>query len=267
MDRLPAFRYKVIMNIKDAVVVVTGGASGLGAAVVGRMVAAGALALILDRDADKGQALADSLGGKVRFLPTDVTRDEEVRAGLEQAASWGPVRAAVSCAGIGCVQRTIGRSGEPHPLDLYKNVIEVNLIGTFNLIRWAAARMSQNETDINGERGTIVCTASVAAYEGQTGQVAYAASKAGVVGMTLPVARDLSPTRIRINTIAPGLFDTPLLAGLPEAARESLSGTVVFPKRLGQVDEFASLALHLIENPYINGETIRIDGALRMQPK
>jgi len=255
------------MNLQDSVALVTGGASGLGAATVRRLVAAGAKAVIVDRDADKGTTLQAELGDSVAFQKTDVTDAEQVQAAIDRAAELGTLRVAVSCAGVGWAARTVNRKGEPHPLDLFQNVININLVGTFNVLRLAAAAMSQNEPTDSGARGVIINTASVAAYEGQIGQIAYAASKGGVVAMTLPAARDLSKVGIRVNTIAPGLMDTPMLAMLPEDVRAALGASVVFPKQLGNVDNYAALAEHIATNPYLNGETIRLDGALRMAPK
>jgi len=197
----------------------------------------------------------------------NVTDPSQLQTAIESAAALAPLRLAVSCAGIGVVARTLSREGAPHDLGIFEKVIGVNLIGTFNLIRLAGAQMAKNELGDSGERGVIINTASVAAYEGQTGQIAYAASKAGVVGMTLPAARDLSPIGVRVLTIAPGLFDTPMMAMLPDKAKATLAQSVVFPKRLGDPGRYAELAVHMASNVYLNGETIRLDGALRMGPK
>lgn len=254
------------MQIHGQVALVTGGASGLGEAVVRRFVADGGRALIADRNTEKGEALAAELGDAAAFAPCDVTDAAAVEAAVERAASMGDLRLLACCAGIGWASRTVGRDGTAHDLGLFQTVINVNLVGTFNALRLAAARMSSNEP-IDGERGVIVNTASVAAYEGQIGQVAYAASKGGIVAMTLPVARDLMRAGIRVCAIAPGLFDTPLLAGLPEAAREALGKAIPNPARLGKPAEFADLVAHIFGNAYLNGEVIRLDAALRMQPK
>jgi len=254
------------MKIEGSVALVTGGASGLGAATVRRLTRSGAKAVIVDRDEDKGAAMAAELGDSAVFVKTDVTEPAQVQAAIDQAKSLGTLRIAVNCAGVGWVARTLNREGEPHDLELFKTVVGINMIGTFNVLRLTASAMAKNEA-VEGERGVIVSTASVAAFEGQIGQIAYAASKAGVAGMTIPAARDLSVVGIRVNTIAPGLFDTPMLAALPEKAREALAASVVFPKRLGDPDYYARLVEHVVGNPYLNGETIRLDGALRMGPK
>jgi NAD(P)-dependent dehydrogenase (short-subunit alcohol dehydrogenase family) len=255
------------MKLDGAAVLVTGGASGLGEATVRRLVAAGARAAIVDQNADKGRALEAALDGKARFVQADVTNAEQVAAAVEAASALGPLRVAVSCAGVGWAARTVGKDGTPHDLDLFKTVVGINLIGTFNVLRLAAAAMSKLPPLDDGERGVIVNTASVAAYDGQIGQVAYAASKAGVVGLTLPAARDLAAVGVRVLTIAPGTFDTPMLAMLPEPARQALAAGIPFPRRLGHPDDFAALVEHLARNPYLNGEVIRLDGALRMPPK
>lgn len=255
------------MELGGAVAVVSGGASGLGEATVRRLVGAGARAVILDRDEERGGALASELGEAVAFVPTDVTDEGQVRAAVERAQSLGTLRIAVSCAGVGWAARTVNREGEPHDLGLFQKVIGVNLLGTFNVLRLAAAAMSKNVPTDEGERGVVVNTASIAAFDGQIGQVAYAASKGGVVAMTLPAARDLAKVAIRVCTIAPGTFDTPMLATLPEGARQALAANIPFPTRLGQPQEFAGLVQHIVENGFLNGEVIRLDGALRMQPK
>lgn len=255
------------MNIKDSVALVTGGASGLGAATARKLASAGAKVVIVDLNEDKGTHLASELGEGVVFAKTDVSNPDEVQAAVDQATSMGTLRVAVSCAGVGWAARTVDRSGTPHDFDLYKKIIAVNQFGTFNVLRQSAAAMMKNEPGDNGERGVIINTASVAAYDGQIGQIAYAASKAAVVGMTLPAARDLSKIGIRVATIAPGVFDTPMMAMLPEEAKAALAQQVVFPKTLGNPDDYAALAAHIVENSYLNGEVIRLDGALRMPPK
>jgi 3-hydroxyacyl-CoA dehydrogenase / 3-hydroxy-2-methylbutyryl-CoA dehydrogenase len=246
---------------------VAGGASGLGEATTRRLHAGGAHVVIADLNGEKGEALASELGERARFVEVNVTDAEAVEAAVRAAAEpEGGLRVSVNCAGIGWAQRTTGKQG-PHDLQIFRNVIEVNLIGTFNVLRLAATAMNENEADDGGERGVCVQTASIAAFDGQIGQVAYAASKGGVVGLTLPAARDLASRGIRVVTIAPGLFDTPLLAALPEEQREALGAGIPFPSRLGQPAEFAELAAQIVANPMLNGETIRLDGALRMPPK
>ncbi|WP_163554350.1 3-hydroxyacyl-CoA dehydrogenase [Candidatus Frankia alpina] len=253
------------MQIADSVAVVTGGASGLGLATATRLVDAGASVVLLDLPSSNGAAVAEKFGNAVRFSPGDVTSPADVTAALDAAAELGPLRIAVNCAGIGNAAKTLGKEG-PFPLEIFERVIRVNLIGSFNVIRLAAERISKAE-ETEGERGVIINTASVAAFEGQIGQAAYSASKGGIVGMTLPIARDLANLKIRVVTIAPGLFDTPLLASLPEAARISLGQQVPHPSRLGSPDEYGLLATQIIANPMLNGETIRLDGAIRMAPK
>jgi NAD(P)-dependent dehydrogenase (short-subunit alcohol dehydrogenase family) len=243
---------------------VAGGASGLGAATARALNAAGANVTIADIDAERGAALAEELGAA--FVATDVTDEAQVQAAVDQAAGEDGLRVSVSCAGIGPAEKTAGRKG-PHSLDLFERVIRINLIGSFNVLRLAAAKMLDNAPDSSGERGVHINTASIAAYDGQIGQVAYSASKGGIVGLTLPAARDLAQSGIRVCAIAPGLFDTPLLAGLPEEVRTSLGATVPFPPRLGRPDEYAALALHIVSNTMLNGEVIRLDGALRMAPR
>jgi len=255
------------MKLNDTVAIVTGGASGLGEACVRMIVNGGGKAVILDVNTARGEALDDELGDAVRFVRTDVTDADQVQHAIDTAtSSFGPLTAAINCAGIGTVGKTVGRSGAL-PLELFSKTIQVNLIGTFNVCRLAAAAMSGNEPNANGERGALIMTASVAAFDGQIGQVSYSASKGGIVGMTLPMARDLARSAIRVMTIAPGLFDTPLLAGLPEKARLSLGEQVPFPPRLGNPTEYAQLAQQILENPMLNGETIRLDGAIRMAPR
>ncbi|MCY3780712.1 MAG: 3-hydroxyacyl-CoA dehydrogenase [Chloroflexi bacterium] len=253
------------MKMQDVIALITGGASGLGAGVAKRFIAADARVVILDLDAEKGAALADELGGAARFFKADVSSEKDVQAALEfTAAEFGGLNVLVNCAGIGIAIRTTSSRG-PHPLELFETALRVNLIGSFNCIRLAATAMASNPPGDSGERGVIINSASVAAFEGQIGQAAYSASKGGIVGMTLPIARDLARYGIRVCTIAPGIFDTPLLGGLPEAVRASLGAQVPFPQRLGQPDEYARLAQQIIENEMLNGETIRLDGALRMQ--
>ena len=255
------------MNVADAVALVTGGASGLGLATARMIVAAGGRAVILDRPGSAGAAVAEALGERALFAPTDVTREDQVQAAIARAKdAFGTVHVAVNCAGVGTAMRTITKSG-PFPLDLFTKTIEINLIGTFNVIRLAAAEMAAHEPNAEGERGVIVNTASIAAFDGQIGQAAYAASKGGVVGMTLPIARDLASVGIRVCTIAPGTFDTPMLAMASAQMREALAAAIPFPRRLGRPPEFAALVRHIVENPLLNGETIRLDGALRMGPR
>ena len=253
------------MQLDGAVALVTGGASGLGLATVRALQAGGARVVMVDLPSSAGEARAADLGDTVRFVPADVTDPEQVAAAVDEAGTLGTLRVAVSCAGIGNAHRTAGRKG-PFPLDAFLRVVTVNLVGTFNVIRLAAQAMSEAD-EVGEERGVIVNTASIAAFDGQIGQAAYSASKGGIVGMTLPIARDLASLRIRVCTIAPGLFHTPLLASLPEEAIDALGAQVPHPSRLGEPDEFASLAAHIVSNPMLNGETIRLDGAIRMEPK
>ena len=255
------------MELQDAVVLVTGGASGLGEATVRRLVGAGARAVIVDLNEERGEALQSELGESARYVRADVSSADQVGAAVEAAQEMGDLRVAVSCAGIGPAAKVVGKDGSPHDLDLYRKVIEVNLIGTFNVLRLSAAAMATNEPNDGGERGVVVNPASVAAYEGQIGQVAYASSKGGVVGMTLPAARDLMRSGVRVVTIAPGTFDTPLLAGLPDHVREALAAGIPFPRRLGDPGEYGRLVQSIVENAYLNGEVIRLDGALRMPPR
>jgi NAD(P)-dependent dehydrogenase (short-subunit alcohol dehydrogenase family) len=251
------------MEITDSAALVTGGASGLGRATAERLAQSGARVVIADLSASDGKSVAERLGAT--FVPTDVTDEQQVQAAVDAASELGTLRINVNCAGIGNAMRTVGRQG-PFPLDEFAKVVQVNLVGTFNTIRLAAARMAEADA-IGEERGVIVNTASIAAYEGQIGQAAYSASKGGVVGLTLPVARDLAALRIRVVTIAPGLFETPLLGSLPHEAREALGEQVPHPARLGQPSEYADLALHVVQNPMINGAVIRLDGAIRMPPR
>ncbi|BBG01761.1 MULTISPECIES: 3-hydroxyacyl-CoA dehydrogenase [Pseudonocardia] len=253
------------MDINGAVAVVTGGASGLGLATTERFVEAGAKVVIIDLPSSQGEAVADKLGDAVRFVAADVTDEAQVGAALDAAEELGTLRVAVNCAGIGDAAKTYGKKGA-FPLAGFTKVVTVNLIGTFNVIRLAAERIAKSEP-IDGDRGVVINTASVAAFEGQIGQAAYSASKGGIVGMTLPIARDLADLGIRVCTIAPGLFETPLLAGLPEDVKASLGRQAPHPSRLGQPAEYAKLAAHIVENPMLNGETIRLDGAIRMQPR
>ncbi len=255
------------MELKGNVALITGGASGLGEACVRRFVEQGAKAVILDRDDERGAALAEELGDAVRFAKADVTSEEEVQAAIDTALNdLGGLNILVNCAGIAMAMKTFGKKGV-HSLDVFETVVKVNLIGAFNVIRLCAAVMVENEPDEGGERGVIINTASVAAFDGQVGQAAYSASKGGIVAMTLPIARDLSRNGIRVLTIAPGIFDTPMMAMMPEEVRESLGQQVPFPSRLGEPDEYAHLAQAAIENPMLNGEVIRLDGAIRMAPR
>jgi len=256
------------MQIEGIGAFVTGGASGLGAATARLLAARGAKVAIFDLPRSKGADLAKEIGKGALFVEGDVTSEEQVAAALDRAvASFGELRGLVNCAGIGSASRTVGKDGKPFDLAIFTRTIQVNLIGTFNVIRLAAARMIGNAPNADGERGAIVNTASVAAFEGQIGQAAYSASKGGVVGMTLPIARDLARHGIRCCTIAPGLFETPLLMGLPQQARDALAASIPFPPRLGRPPEYAALVCQILENPALNGETIRLDGALRMAPQ
>jgi 3-hydroxyacyl-CoA dehydrogenase/3-hydroxy-2-methylbutyryl-CoA dehydrogenase len=256
------------MDLKNRVALVTGGASGLGEATVRMFAEQGARVVILDMNEDKGRSLAAELGEQnTLFIRTDVTDENSVVQAVEQTTGrFGAVHFAINCAGIGIAQKVIGKNGV-HDLKEFNKVIQVNLVGTFNVIRLAAARMVQNEPDSGQERGVIVNTASVAAFEGQIGQAAYSASKGGIVGMTLPIARELAAYGIRVMTIAPGLFNTPLFATLPPEVRDALGKMTPFPPRLGEPREFAQLVKAIVENPMLNGSTIRLDGAIRMQPR
>lgn len=254
------------MNIHGKGALVTGGASGLGRATAEALHAAGAGVVIMDLPQSQGEAFAKELGDRARFAPTDVTDTEQVSAAVATAVeAFGGVHIVVNCAGIGWAQRTVDRNG-PHDLGAFETVVRINLVGTFNVIRLAAAQIVQQEPD-GEERGVIVNTASAAAFDGQIGQAAYASSKGGVVSMTLVVARDLAARLIRCCTIAPGTFDTPMLAMLPDEQRHALAAQIPHPSRLGKPSEFAALVRHIVENPVLNGETIRLDGALRMPPK
>jgi NAD(P)-dependent dehydrogenase (short-subunit alcohol dehydrogenase family) len=238
----------------------------LGEATVRKLVSQGGRAVIVDLNADRGKKLAAELGDAATYAQADVSNADEVQAAVDQATSMGTLRAAISCAGIGFGMRTIGKDGTPHDLGVFQKVISVNLIGTFNVLRLAASAMARNEPE-DGERGVVINTASVAAFDGQIGQVAYSASKGGIVGLTLPAARDLSKAQIRVVTIAPGTFDTPLLASLPDEMRAALAATIPHPSRLGRPEEFGALACHIVQNSYLNGEVIRLDGSLRMAPR
>ena len=252
------------MQIRDNVFVVTGGASGLGAGTARLLAENGGKVVIADLNDAAGQALASELNG--RFVKCDVSREQDAKAVIDAAMQFGTMRGLVNCAGIAPAAKTVGKDG-PHALDLFTRTITVNLIGTFNMIRLAAAAMSANPPNEEGERGVIVNTASVAAFDGQIGQAAYAASKGGVVGMTLPIARDLARNAIRVMTIAPGIFETPMLLGMPQEVQDALGAMVPFPSRLGKPSEYAMLVKHILSNPMLNGEVIRLDGAIRMQPK
>lgn len=253
------------MELKEKVCVVTGGASGLGRATVEDFTREGAKVAIFDLNEDEGKALADKLGANVIFCPVNVSDDDSISAGIDATMSaFGAIHVCVNCAGRGGgATKTLGRKGR-FPVELFRDVININLVGTFSVLSQAAEKMADNDPDENGERGVIINTSSIAAFDGQKGQVAYAASKAGLVGITLPIARDLSYYGIRIVTIAPGVFETPILKGLPPEAKASLSKSIPNPARLGVPEEFAALATHIVNNSYINGETIRLDGALRM---
>jgi NAD(P)-dependent dehydrogenase (short-subunit alcohol dehydrogenase family) len=254
------------MDIEGISAVVTGGASGLGLATARRLVAGGASVVIADLPTSDGEAVAHELGDRVCFAPADVTSGEQMAAAYDAAEEHGPLRALVHCAGRGGAVRLVDREGNPGSLETYTQVVTINLIGTFNALRLAAARMARNEP-LDGDRGVCVLTASVAAFEGQIGQIPYASAKAGIHGMTIVAARDLAGKQIRVCTIAPGTFDTPLLARLPEDVKASLAKTVPHPSRLGAPDEYAKTALHVIDNGMLNGETIRLDGAIRMAPR
>jgi len=251
------------VKLDGATALVAGGASGLGAATARALAERGATVVIADLDGDKAEALASDLGNGAAGVKADVTDENEVRAAVERASG---LRLAVSCAGIGWAEKVVGREGAAN-LRPFETVVRVNLIGTYNVLRLSAAAMAGNEPGDDGERGAVVMTASIAAFDGQMGQTAYSASKGGIVGLTLPAARDLARNGIRVCTIAPGTFDTPLLAALPQDARDALGAQIPFPSRLGQPEEFAALACHIAENPMLNGETIRLDGALRMPPR
>lgn len=252
------------MEIQGNVFLITGGASGLGAAAARWLAGLGAKVVLADVNVAEGEALAEKLGGK--FVKCDVTREDDGKAAVATAQALGTLRGLVNCAGIAIGSKTVGRDG-PHPLDAFSRVIQINLIGTFNMIRLAATAMSQGEPNGEGERGVIINTASVAAFDGQMGQAAYAASKGGVASLTLPVARDLSRSGIRVMTIAPGIFETPMMLAMPADVQASLGQMVPFPPRLGKPSEYAMLVEQIVRNPMLNGEVIRLDGAIRMQPK
>src|SRR5688500_13695054 len=255
------------MTLEGTAALVSGGASGLGGATARELAARGARVAVLDRDGEKAKALADELGDSAAAFEADVTDEAQVQAAVDGAVeALGELRLVVGCAGIGWAEKTVGKQGAAN-LQPFETVIRVNLIGMYNVLRLGAAAMNENEPDEGGERGCVVMTASIAAFGGQIGQTAYSASKGGVAGLTLPAARDLARIGIRVCTIAPGLFDTPLLAGLPEEHRQALGAQVPHPPRLGRPEEYAQLACHIAENPMLNGETIRLDGALRMPPK
>ncbi|MCJ8237879.1 3-hydroxyacyl-CoA dehydrogenase [Peteryoungia algae] len=252
------------MRIDNACFIVTGGCSGLGAATVRMITEAGGRVLIADRDRERGQSLARELGDQVAFLETDVTRADDGAAAIEAATNtFGNLRGLINCAGVAPAEKVVGRDG-PHGLESFERTIGINLVGTFNMIRLAAAAIQTNEPDAEGERGVIINTASVAAFDGQIGQAAYAASKGGIAAMTLPIAREFARFGIRVMSIAPGVFETPMMAGMPVEVREKLASSVPFPPRLGRPAEFAALVRHIIENTMLNGEVIRLDGAIRM---
>jgi len=253
------------MDISSSTALITGGASGLGLATARRLAAAGATVGILDLPSSNGAAIAAELGGV--FLPADVTNVDEVRGAVAEVAALGPLRVVVNCAGIAPPAKVLDRDGNPTPLEGFERVVRINIVGTFNVIGQAASTMTENEPGADGDRGVIVNTASVAAFDGQIGQPAYSASKGGVHAMTLPIARELARFAIRVCTIAPGIMETPMLKGLPEAAQVSLGQQVPHPARLGRPEEYAALAMHIVENGYLNGETIRLDGSIRMAPR
>ncbi len=252
------------MNIAGKVFIVTGGASGLGEGTARMLAAEGAKVLVLDMQADKGQAVADSIGGA--FMRCDVSSETDAEAAVAKACTIGTLRGLVNCAGIATAERTVNKTG-PHNLDVFTRTIMINLVGSFNMIRLCAQAMSANDPEPTGERGVLISTASVAAYDGQMGQAAYSASKGGIVGMTLPIARDLARNGIRNMTIAPGIFGTPMLFGMPQEVQDALAASVPFPSRLGTPQDYAKLAKHIIENDMLNGEVIRLDGAIRLAPR
>lgn len=256
------------MHLDGRTALITGGASGLGNATARALADAGANVVLVDLEGSDGAAAAETIGSRAAFAPTDVTDPDAVQGAVELAVErFGGLHVAVNCAGVGWAARVLGREG-PHDLELFRKVVDINLVGTFNVLRLAAARMAaQQETEGDEDRGVIVNTASIAAFEGQIGQAAYAASKGGVVSMTLPIARDLARSRIRVVTIAPGTFDTPMLAGLPEEAREQLAADIPHPHRLGDPADFGRMVRAIVEQPYLNGEVVRLDGALRMPPR
>jgi NAD(P)-dependent dehydrogenase (short-subunit alcohol dehydrogenase family) len=252
------------MEIAGKVFIVTGGASGLGEGTARMLAASGAKVVVADMQAEKGEAVAKDIGGA--FVKCDVTQEADGQAVVAKAVSMGKLMGLVNCAGIATAEKTVGKNG-PHALASFAKTVTVNLIGSFNMIRLAADAMSKNEPETTGERGVMISTASVAAYDGQIGQAAYSASKGGIVGMTLPIARDLARSGIRNMTIAPGIFGTPMMFGMPKEVQESLAASVPFPSRLGTPDDYAKLALHIIENDMLNGEVIRLDGAIRLAPR
>ncbi len=255
------------MEIKGSSAIITGGASGLGEATVRKLASEGARVTILDRNGEQAAAVAKEVGGDTNYVAGDVTNPEDCQRAVDQAAEGGTLRMAVNCAGTGWVGRVINRDGSPHDLGAFQFIQNLNVIGTFNVMTRAASAIAQTEPGVDGERGVIVNTASVAAFDGQIGQLAYSASKGAVVGMTLPAARDLSVVGIRVVAIAPGLFDTPLLSMLPEEQRDTLGHSVLFPKRLGQPVQYGELVAHIAQNSYLNAEVIRLDGGIRMPPK
>ncbi|MAG46867.1 MAG: 3-hydroxyacyl-CoA dehydrogenase [Gammaproteobacteria bacterium] len=255
------------MEISNKVALITGGASGLGLATAETLLDAGAKIMLLDLNEDNAKSAVEKLGSNASYVIANVTDESSVQSAVDKTVEvFGGLHVVVNCAGIGSASKTVGKNGA-HPLDYFKTVVDINLNGTFNVLRLAAVAMADNEPNEDGECGVIINTASVAAFDGQIGQAAYSASKGGVVGMTLPIARDLARMGIRINTIAPGIFDTPLMGMAPDAVRNPLIEMTQFPKRLGIPSEYAALAKHMVENPFLNGETIRLDGAIRMQPK
>ena len=255
------------MEISNKVSLVTGGASGLGLATAELLIESGSKVMLLDLNEDNAKAAAEKLGSNASYVVANVTDETSIQSAIDKTVEeFGSLHVVVNCAGIGSASKTVGRDGA-HPLDYFKLVVDINLIGTFNVLRLAAVAMGNNEPNADGECGVIINTASVAAFDGQMGQAAYSASKGGVVGMTLPIARDLARMGIRINTIAPGIFNTPLMNGAPDSVKKPLIEMVQFPKRLGHPEDFASLTKHIVENSYLNGETIRIDGSIRMAPK
>jgi len=255
------------MQIKDKVFVVTGGGSGLGAETARSLVEAGAKVVLVDLNEEAGNAVAAELGEAARFVRTDVTVEDDARTAINTAVeAFGAVHGLANCAGIAPGEKVVGRKG-PHRLESFTKAVQINLIGTFNMLRLAAEAMLKNAPNETGERGVIVNTASIAAFDGQIGQAAYAASKAGVVGMTLPIARELAASGVRVVTIAPGIFETPMMAGMPDEVKDTLNAMVPFPTRMGKPEEFAGLVKHIVENAYLNGEVIRLDGAIRMPAK
>ena len=255
------------MEISNKVSLLTVGASGLGLATAELLIESGSKVMLLDLNEDNAKAAAEKLGSNASYVVANVTDETSIQSAIDKTVEeFGSLHVVVNCAGIGSASKTVGRDGA-HPLDYFKLVVDINLIGTFNVLRLAAVAMGNNEPNADGECGVIINTASVAAFDGQMGQAAYSASKGGVVGMTLPIARDLARMGIRINTIAPGIFNTPLMNGAPDSVKNPLIEMVQFPKRLGHPEDFASLTKHIIENSYLNGETIRIDGSIRMAPK